>query len=191
MKLTYLISSIILLAHPYALANENDPSKLCNSAAKLYKDGDLEGALEEARWCVTQLEQLKQNQTATYFKKEIHGYLGNKVSQQTAMGMTIVERRYKKDDKVIQVTLTGGSSGGAMSAFSALAQMGTMAAGTNKVRIQRRTATINNDSGNVTVMVSLKSGSMLNFQSNNVSQEELLRFAKAFPVKELDNSLQE
>lgn len=189
------LKSVVLLSAALALpvaAFEEDPAKLCQSAAELFKEGDIEGALEEARWCVTQLEQLKQNQTAKYFKDEILGFKGEELSQQSAMGMTVVERTYNKGDKYIRVSLTGGAASGAMGAFSALAQFGMQAnTNANKVRIQRRTAVVSKDGSDVTVMVTLKSGSMLNFESSNVSQEDVVNFAKQFPVKDLDNSLQQ
>ena len=172
----------------FALADD-DPAKLCKQAAELYKEGDLEGALEEAKWCVTQLEQLKQNQTVKFFKDTINGYTGGEVTQQSAMGFTMIERNYSKANKEIKVALTGGNSGGALSAFSALAQFGLQTAGTSKVRIQKRSAVVTDENGRLSMMITLKSGAMLGLESDAVSKDELIDFAKAFPVKELDNSL--
>ena len=172
----------------FALADD-DPAKLCKQAAEPYKEGDLEGALEEAKWCVTQLEQLKQNQTVKFFKDTINGYTGGEVTQQSAMGFTMIERNYSKANKEIKVALTGGNSGGALSAFSALAQFGLQTAGTSKVRIQKRSAVVTDENGRLSMMITLKSGAMLGLESDAVSKDELIDFAKAFPVKELDNSL--
>ena len=149
----------------------------------------MEGALEEARWCVTQLEQLRQNQTSSYFSDEILGYKGGELSAQQTMGMSIVERRYSKDGQQINVTLTGGVSGGANNAFAAIASMGMQSAQGQKVRIQKRSAVISNDGGTTKVMVTLKSGGILAFESREVSSDEVVEFAKAFPVAELDDSM--
>lgn len=184
-----ILLTLSLLSIP-VLASDEDPAKLCKNAAQLFKDGDLEGALEEARWCVTQLEQLKQNQTATFFKDNIAGYSASELNQQSAMGMTVVERTYSKGNSEIAVSLTGGAASGAMGAFSALAQLGTMA-GNNKIRIQRRTAIVNQDGAETSVLVTLKSGAMLSFSSYSATKDDVIAFAKAFPIKELDQSLQQ
>ena len=168
---------------------EDDPAETCSSAAELFREGDVEGALEEARWCVTQLEQLKQNQTSSYFSDEILGYKGGELSAQQTMGMSIVERSYSKDGKDIGVTLTGGASGGADNPFAAIAAMGMQSAQGQKVRIQKRTAVVSNEGGTAKVMVTLKNGGILTFDSGDVSSDEVVEFAKAFPVAELDDSM--
>lgn len=167
---------------------EDDPAETCNSAADLFKEGDVEGALEEARWCVTLLEQLKQNQTSSYFSDEILGYKGGELSAQQTMGMSIVERSYNKDGKDIDVTLTAGASGGADNPFAAITSMGMQSAQGQKVRIQKRTAVVSKEGGTAKVMVTLKSGGILTFESGDVSSDEVVEFAKAFPVAELDDS---
>lgn len=179
------VSGLAFAPHTYA---EEDPAATCSSAAELFKEGDVEGALEEARWCVTQLEQLKQNQTSSYFSDEILGYKGGEMSAQQAMGMSIVERNYSKDGKEIDVTLTGGASGGANNPFAAIASLGMQSAQGQKVRIQKRTAIISNEGGTAKVMVTLKSGGILTFESGEVPSDEVVEFAKAFPVAELDDS---
>jgi len=178
-------SGVVLAPHAYA---EEGPAETCNSAAELFREGDVEGALEEARWCVTQLEQLKQDQTATFFADEILGYKGGELNSQQAMGMSIVERSYNKDGKGIDVTLTGGASGGMNNAFAAIASFGMQSAQGQKVRIQKRTAVVTNDDGTAQVMVTLKSGGMLNFESSDVSSDEVIEFAKAFPIAALDDA---
>lgn len=167
---------------------EESPADICNSAATLFKDGDIEGALEEARWCVTLLEQLKQNQVSAFFMDEINGFTAGKLDSQQAMGMQMIERTYSKDGQAINVSLAGGAMGAANSAFAALAAMGMQGAAGEKTRIQRRTAMISEDGGSNTVTVTLKSGGMLTFESRDVSRDDLVAFANAFPVADLDDS---
>ncbi|WP_286234261.1 hypothetical protein [Thalassotalea sediminis] len=188
MKYSLLLFVCTLSFSSYA--NEENPSTLCNKAAKLFESGDLEGALEEARWCVTQLEQIKNNQISSFFKDEINNFTGDEISQQSAMGMNIVEREYTHEDTYIRVTLTTGNNGAAASAFAALAQFG-MTSSNNKVRIQRRNASIDHDSGATTLTISLKSGGMLAFESDTASKETVIAFAKSFPVKDLDSAMME
>ena len=179
------VSGLAFTPHTYA---EEDPAVTCSSAAELFREGDVEGALEEARWCVTQLEQLKQKQTSSYFSDEILGYKGGEMSAQQVMGMSIVERSYSKDGKEIDVTLTGGASGGANNPFAAIASLGMQSAQGQKVRIQKRSAMVSNEGGPAKVMVTLKSGGILTFESGEVPSDEVVEFAKAFPVAELDDS---
>jgi len=64
---------------------EDSPADTCKSAASLFEEGDIEGALEEAEWCVTLLKQLKQGEISTFFKDEVHKYKGGKLEQQEAI----------------------------------------------------------------------------------------------------------
>lgn len=168
---------------------EENPSDTCISAAKLFKEGDVEGALEEARWCVTQLEQLKQNKTSSFFKDEIAGYTGGKLNAQQTMGMSILERKYSKDGQHVSVTMSGGMAGNAMSSiFGTIASMGMQTNTGKKVRIQRRSAIVSDENGNAQVVVTLKSGGVLTFDSSDISSDNLAAFAEEFPVAELDDS---
>jgi len=171
------------------MAAEGDPNQTCSSAASLFKDGDVDGALEEARWCVTQLEQIKQKEVAAFFKDSINGYQGGELNQQQAMGMSMVERSYTKGGSQINVSLSAGASGATNNAFAALASFGMQMGGPgNKIRIQKRSAMVTNENGKVSVTVTLKSGGMLTFESNSLSSDAVVAFAKKFPVANLDNS---
>lgn len=181
-----LFSSFVFISS--AMAQNDEIQESCNSVTNLFNEGDIDGALEEARWCVTQLEQLKQGQTSSYFKDTIDGYVGGKLDSQQAMGMSIIERTYTKDDNSIQVSLSGGVSNIAASALEAFASFGVNATPGKKIRIQRRTATLNNQSNNPQLLVTLKSGGVLTFESSQVTEDTLVAFAKSFPVAELDDS---
>lgn len=180
--------AIALLAAAPVQAEE-DAADTCKNAAKLFKDGDLDGALDDARWCVTELEKLKKGQTTSLFKDEIDGYTGDDISEQQAMGVSIIERRYSKDGTSINVSMSGGALGMANSAFAAIAAMGMQVAEGEKVRIQRRTAMVSNNGSETTIAVTLKSGGILTFNSSDVDKDKMLKFANAFPVAEVDDSL--
>ncbi len=168
---------------------EDDPSAICSSAATLAKEGDIAGALEEARWCVTQLEQLMQQQVSSFFPDEVNGYTAGEIKKEQVMGMTMIERNYSKDDNTISVSLTGGGSSGSANAFSALALMGMQMGGMGqKIRIQKRSAAVIDENNSVQVVVTLKSGGMLTFESREASSDTVVAFAKKFPVAKLDDS---
>ncbi len=183
-KHAYLLSCLLIISAP-ALAQES-PEKACKNAAQLYADDDFAGALEEAKWCVTLLEQEQLSRTTSVFPDSVNGFSGAEVESQNAMGFSAISRQYSKQDRYITVTLNGGASGTAMDAFSALAQLG-MSMG-KKMRIQKRTATVIAEDGNVQIMVNLKKGGMLLFESSDVDESQLTEFAQAFPVEKLDDS---
>ena len=167
---------------------EDAPAASCTSAASLYIEGDIEGALEEARWCVTQLEQLKQGQTSSYFKDKINGYVGGPLDSQSAMGIVVINRRYTQAGNSVDVSLSGGGSGDMNNAFAAIASFGMQAAQGKRIRIQKRTAVVNYERGSAQVVITLKSGGLLTFESNKLSEDDVVAFAKAFPVADLDDS---
>lgn len=186
-------SSVIAIAVLLGLSNpllaDDTPDVICKSAAELAKEGDLEGALEEARWCVTLLEQMQQNQVTKYFPDEVKGFTGNELEQQNAMGFQMTSRHYTNGEKSISVSLNGGSTGSAMDAFSAIASFGMQAGGGEKVRIQRRTGQLIKDSGDLTLTITMKSGGVLVFETDSVDKAALKAFAKAFPIADLDDAI--
>lgn len=166
---------------------EDSPKESCLNAAELYDDDDLTGAIEEAQWCLELLKQEQASRVTSIFPDKINGYIGSELENQSAMGFSSSNRDYSKDNKNISVSLTS-SSGGMMDAFSSIAQLGMGVGSGTKMRIQKRTATFMPDGRSMQIMVTLKSGGMLIFESRNVTKEEIIAFAKAFPIAELDDS---
>ena len=169
---------------------EDDPVTTCSTAADLAKEGDIVGALEEARWCVTQLEQMMQDEVSSFFPDEVNGYAAGEIIKEQVMGMSMIERDYSKDNNVISVSLTTGSSSGSANPLSAIAKMGMQMGGIGqKIRIQKRSAVIINENNSTQVIVTLKSGGILTFESRDESSDTVVSFAKKFPVAELDDSI--
>ena len=178
----------IALAHFNVFAEES-PEKTCKEASELYADGDLEGALEEAKWCVSQLEQEKQQQVTKMFPDDIDGFVGAPLEQQGVMGFTVMSRTYKKGDVSVKVMLNGGSGGSALQAFSAIAQFGLQTGAGEKMRIQKRSAMVSQEGKMAKVMITMRSGGILTFESSKMSSKKLTHFAKQFPVSDLDDSI--
>lgn len=184
------VASTILSTSP--VMAQDDPADACIEAARLIReDNDLVGALDEARWCVEGLEQLKQQQTLAVLPDEVDGFKGGETSSEKVLGMSMIERKYARDSSVIEVSLTG--AGGAGGGLAAIAQMGMKlgAQAGKKLRIQRRTVVDMSEGSNPTFMVQLRSGSVLNISSNNTDYETTLSFIKAFPIADLDDVLKE
>jgi hypothetical protein len=134
------------------------------------------------------LEQMQQARTGQFFKDTILGYQGGEIENQNMMGFSTTKREYRKDDAAISVTLSGTAAANGMDAFSALAQIGMTAGGGKKLRIQKRNAVIMVNDSNVQVLITMKKGGTLVFESNDVKADELQSFAEAFPVEDLDDS---
>lgn len=187
MKIT---QSLLLFLAAFAVTQttlaQDTPSESCQAAAELAADGDIDGAIEEASWCLESLQQIKQEQSSSVFPDEINGFVGDDLESNSAMGMQITSREYTKGDNNISVTLTGGSAGG-MGSMAAFAQMGMMGGG-KKIRVQRRTVMDNSDGDDVSFMASLKSGAMLMFESSDTDNATVVEFIKAFPIAELDEA---
>ncbi|MGD8911538.1 MAG: hypothetical protein PVI97_00995 [Candidatus Thiodiazotropha sp.] len=183
MKKQFLhLSLLSLLAFPLYAEVEGDPAAYCKQAAELYQEDDIAGAVEEAKWCLESLEQIQQSRKSDKFAKDIDGWKRGEVNQHKAMGFSIIETSYSKDGKTIEVSFNSG--GGGMAAM--ISQMG-MAGGGKKIRLGRYTGMIVEEGGRNEILVSLKmTQGMLNLASDDASIGELTAFAKAFPVKEID-----
>jgi hypothetical protein len=176
------LSLACLLVSPLYAAVEGDPAEYCKQAAELYQEDDIAGAVEEAKWCLESLEQIQQSRKSDKFAKDIAGWQRGEVNQQKAMGFSIIETSYSKDGKTIKVSYNGG--GGGMAAM--FSQMG-MAGGGKKIRLGRYTGMVMEQGGRNEILIGLKmTPGMVTLSSVDASMEELRAFAKAFPVKEID-----
>ncbi len=185
-----LITLTILIAFGVVQAYAaDDPAIIFKEVIQLYEKGDLEGALEEARWGIERMEQMRQDKVSAVFPDEVDGYEGAQLSKNKAMGIMVTERRYTKDGNSVQVSLTEGSAGGgALSGLGALANMAGAMGGGRQVRIQRRKGSAMQDGSTATVNLGMQSGGNLSFTSNDLDVDALIAFAEAFPVAELDEA---
>ena len=168
----------------------DDASAACTEAARLIEESDIDGAMEEAQWCVESLRQVRQQRTLSVFPDEVEGFAGGDLDNQSAMGMTMMERAYVSESGEIDVSLTTGAAGAGL---AALAQMGMSfgaSGGARKLRVQKRTVIdMSDEEGEAQYLVQLKSGGMLTIGSPTLSPEAVLEFVRAFPIGELDEAL--
>lgn len=178
----------IVLSHPVQAQTAEDAATACSDAVELISEEDFDGALEEAKWCVESLQQIKQQAMLEVFPDEVLEFTGGELSNQSAMGMTMLERSYTNAQSDVDVALTTGMAGGGLAALAQLG-MGMNAGGGKKMRIQKRTVLDLSQSGEGQYMVQLKSGGSLVISSNDLNAEQLLPFVKAFPIADLDDAL--
>ena len=187
MKIVSIISLIVfsfLVSHSYA---DDSPKESCRNAANLYEEDDLTGAIEEAQWCLDLLKQEQATKVTSIFPDSNNGYKGGELESKNAMGFSTTSRNYSNGENQVSVTLSG-TSGGVMDAFSSLAQLGMGAGMGQKMRIQKRNAVVMSEGNTMRIMVTLKKGGMLIFESSKLTKEQIIAFAKAFPIAELDES---
>lgn len=162
----------------------DDPVASCKKAAELYEAADLSGALEEAKWCVENLEQLQQAQKADKFLPDVAGWKRGELNQQKAMGFSNIEVQYTRDGKTIDVNYTGGGGGGMAAMFS---QMGLAAGGSKKIRLGHYTGMVVEDGSQNQILIGLKmTPGMITLSSSDATLDEMTEFAGALPVSEID-----
>ncbi len=189
MKSVFVFSLLLIaiIIPGISVAQGDNPGTACREAAKLFDENDIEAALEEARWCVEGLQQIKQQQTAKIFPDEINGFKGGEIEQQSAMGMNMLERSYTRGREAIDVNFTGGGAGGGL---AAIARMG-MAMGSGagkKMRIQRQVVLDMSEGDKAEFTATLKNGGVLNISSHSAKYDDVLEFIKAFPLGDLDKA---
>ena len=183
------------IAHANAV---DEAADACKEAARLItEEDDLEGAIEEANWCLTGLNQLKEEIKLSLLPDELDGFVGGDIETENVMGMNNVTRVYTRDGDTLTVTLltSGGAVGGALAGlgelgklFGALEGAGA-AAGGKKVRIQRRTVIVTDDGGTGAATVQLKSGGTLQVESQDLDSDEITDFLREFPIADLDDAI--
>jgi len=203
-----LLVSATLLSVPVAVSaqsNQNEvdeAAEACIEAARLIREeDDLEGAIEEANWCITGLKQLQEEIKLSLLPDELNGFVGGEVDNQSALGMSIIERTYEKGPANIKITLmTSSGDAGGLGALGALGELGKLFGGASgdamlgggggkKVRIQKRTAIMGAPGQSGSVNISLKSGGTLQATSDELGSEDLVDFMRDFPVIEIDDAM--
>ncbi|MEM7100527.1 MAG: hypothetical protein AAF541_19840 [Pseudomonadota bacterium] len=170
-----VIIIVALTASPptYAVAEQ---VQACQDAVENFDDS-VEQALDDARWCVEQLEQMIQDQQADEFKEEVADYTRGEVEKQKMMGMSTIIATYTKSGNDIQVTRMGvGDGANPLSALAGFAQLG----GGRKMRIGGNTGTLLDQGGEARLTLTMQDGSTLMFESRDVKGNEITDFAREF-----------
>ncbi len=179
----------------------DDAAQACIDAATLIKEeDDLEGAIEEATWCLTGLTQLREEIKLSLFPDELNGYTGGEIDNENALGLNVIKRSYTQDSRTIDVALTTTNANGA-GALGALGELGKLfgamesagGMGINsgkKIRIQKRTVIVSETAGQGSLNIQLKSGGSLTVESTQLNSDALVEFMRDFPIAELDDAME-
>jgi len=180
---------VFFLFQSTAVLAQDSPVEACEAAVRILRDdGDINAALEEARWCVEGLEALKQQNTLGFFPDQVGTWVAGEVTNSKIFGMSMLEREYTRDGATISVSLaTGGGGTGLM----ALAQAGMQLGGEvlQKFRVDRQTVLNLSNDKEARFLVQLQSGGILNITSVNALTDSVKSFVTDFPVGELNDAL--
>ncbi len=156
-----------------SLENELDvnPVESCTDGLELYREGDLKGAIELIGLCRDEMAQMGEQLAAAAFADEILEFTGEPLRQQNALGFSQMERKYRKGDQVIDVTLSGGQGAAMMQTVIGVAGKQT--------RVGKHKGFIIAQNNDITIYVPIDNQA-LSFKSRTVDQKMLKRFAKAF-----------
>lgn len=161
----------LLLALGSNIANADDLKTMLTKVEQLSSEGNYSKALEELSWAKKDIEQNYLKKLTSFLPDEINGLTGAKPEFNSALGFTNVSRQYSKDGTSVKVEIQGGTAGSPQAGMGGLAALGQMAAmfgqqnGQATMRINGRTANLNESSGELTVF--LEGGSMLNIHKSS------------------------
>lgn len=191
-RVNLAIAASLVLASAAATAQVEFGSDLKSSCKQIQAaiDGDdLNGALEQARLCVTALEQEAEGALKNLFPEKVADYERTDFRQERAMGFANTTATYKGAQATIRVELTGSTGGGGLGGLAGLARMG-MAAGGGAMRVDGLDAMLD-EGGAVTIF--LDDGSLLKVSSRDMRNREaatqgLPPFLNDFPVREINEA---
>ena len=171
----------------------DDASTACREAATMAESNDIDGAIEEARWCLEVLEQHRRDAAFAVFPDSQGDWIGGDLDNQSALGMMVLSRTYANGGQSIEVSVTTGPAGGGLAALAQLgASLGaSLGAGeSSKFRVQRRTVVdLSGDGEAVNYMIELRSGGVMTIQSSDTGTSDVRAFIEAFPVADIDDAL--
>lgn len=192
-----LIASLVLLTNT---ASAEDLDKILTRVKELTNSQNFPKAIEELKWAEKEINDLHLARLKSFFPPELEGLKSDpKIETNTALGMVNVERRYSGAGKKLDVSLTGGGAGGmAGNPFGGLAGLGKMAAmmggagnnGTDTMRIDGRTATVQNKGSSTEMMVFLEGDYFLKLDLKGSSDRDFLKgVVSKFDLKAIESYL--
>ncbi|MEM9387971.1 MAG: hypothetical protein AAGA68_23150 [Pseudomonadota bacterium] len=166
-----------------------DLKSSCKEIEGAMSANNLNRALEQARLCVTALEQEAEGALKELFPEKVAGYDRTDFRQEQAMGFANTTATYQGGEGTIRVELIGSAGSGGLGGMAELARMG-MAAGGGAMRVDGLEAMMD-DRGAVTIF--LADGSMLKVSSRDMRTREaatkgLPPFLNEFPVREISDA---
>ncbi len=182
-----------------AVSRAEDLNEIFKRVNELVAEKNYSKAIEELGWAKKEIEKLNTTQIQSFFPETLGDFKGGKIEQGGALGITNIERTYKKDGSngsspEIKVSLTGGSGGSGTEGLGSLMAFGKMAAmmdgAQNSFRISGKTATLTEVGSGAELTIFLDSGSVLKFEGlYGIDGPTLRSLAEGFKLNDLDKYL--
>ncbi len=183
---TLLFSSVTLA---------EDINAIFSKVNELVKAQNYTKALEELGWAKKEIEKMNSQRLTSFFPDSLAGYTGGQTKNNSALGLTQLEKVYNKGETSVTLTLTGSTGGaGANSGLGGIAAFGQMAAmmnqggeGQETFRLAGKTATLvqepGSDQAELTVFLD---GAMLKLEMNGGAKaEDLKAMANGLKLEDL------
>ena len=184
-----------------ASAQDDTIEDIFKKVIEYTEQGRFPQAMTELSWAQKELQKKNAEKLKSFFPETLAEFKGGESKTGGALGMTTVERSYKKESSKVKVSLTGGSKSGLGNSIAGIAQMGAMfgaqglngdAGGMDSFRIDGQTANlkVNQARKKADLTVFLSSGSILKFEMQNGTDGDALKLmAKEIKVADINSYL--
>lgn len=177
-----LVAGISLFSSSLFAVDVSEVKDAFDSSVSLAKQGKITEAIKEAEWGMGGLKELDRAAKKALFPAKLAGFTGQAFTDQSAMGMTVIERIYSNGNKDVKVTLT--EIGGSNNPLAGMAALGQMFGQTsNQIRLPGRVTGSKNVQGNRVEITASIQNQMLSISSTSASEAEVEGVAKEFPVE--------
>ncbi len=177
--------------------DEENIQEIFKKVTELTEQQKFPQAIVELGWAEKALQKKNAEKLTSFFPETLADFKADSMKTNAALGMTTVERVYKKEKLEVKVSLTGGSRPGLGNSLAGIAQMGAMlgakgAGGMNSFRLDGQTANlnVNENRKKADLTVFLGSGSILKLEMKNGTDSDALKsMVKGLKVGEINDYL--
>ncbi len=185
--------AVLLTVYPTKLVAEESFEDLLKQAQTLKEQGKYGKAITELGWASKQLETLHLKKVSGFLPAQAGEFKGGEAEVSSAIGMLSIEKRYTAPSgAVVKLSLAGAAAadgGGGLGGLAGMAQMAAMMGnvpGIETVRIKGQRATIQTESGEPKLMLSI-AGFMIQLEPEDgaVKKEHLIALAEGIDIQGL------
>ncbi len=192
---TKMIVAFLAICFLVDVVVAEDLNTILQRVNKYSAEENYSKALEELSWARKEIEKLHVKKLVSLIPDQLAGYVAEPTKTDGALGFTSIERVYKQGNANMQLNITVGTGsvnrqmGGLAGLGRMAAMMGGGAPGSETIRIDGLTASVEARGSNNTITVFLNSGSILELRGNQTSVDTLKEAVKSLNLSKLDSYL--
>lgn len=188
-----IFTAAALISPNYLMAD--DVMDSINEGIEAYKEGAYKDAVESLNYASQLIQQMKGENLTSYLPEPLEGWTAQTANSQTAGaamfgGGITADRSYSKGNSQINISIITDSPmmQGMMMMFSN--PMFASSDGGKLKKIKRQKAVVKYDANNKSGEIQIMAGDriMVNVDGSNVSEADLMSYAKALDYKKLTNN---